>query len=109
MKAIVIVAIFFCSSSLYADPVYESTNDQGVVEFSDKPSVDAEVVDVEPNVVDVETVKSTPSSPRKAEAKEPEQVVEQPEVIETSGSSTYVREHRHRPKPKPRPRPRTAN
>lgn len=54
--------------SVSAEKVYETVNDQGVVEFSDHPSAGSEQVDVKPNVVDTQDVPAnslsttTPSS-----------------------------------------------
>lgn len=56
------VIILMISFTVNAEEVYERTNSQGVVEFSDRPTPDAEVVDVKPNVVEV--VQPEPGEPR---------------------------------------------
>ncbi len=57
----VMISISFTAD---AEEVYESVDKEGVVEFSDKPSSDAQEIDVKPNVVDVAPVESVePSSP----------------------------------------------
>ncbi len=60
------VLILMISFTVNAEKVYERTNSQGVAEFSDQPTPDAEVVDVNPNVVDV--VQPEARAPRPASA-----------------------------------------
>ena len=49
-----------------AQTIYESTDEDGVKEFSDQSSSDAKVIEVDPNVVD------TPETPEFEPSKEPE-------------------------------------
>jgi len=61
-------AIITASFTAGAQEVYKDVDHQGIVEFSDRPSPGAKAVDVKPNVVRVEPVKS--SSPVSAGSEE---------------------------------------
>ncbi len=63
---ILISTTLFASAALNAQTIYESTSEDGVKEFSDQPSSDAKVIEVDPNVVD------TPETPKFEPSKEPE-------------------------------------
>ena len=52
----IFTAIITISFAAGAQEVYESVDQQGVVEFSDQPTAGAKEVDVRPNVVDVAPV-----------------------------------------------------
>jgi len=83
-QVLVFIVMITFSFTANAEQVYESTDDEGVVEFSDKPSSDdAQVIDVEEpntaNSVSSESIKSsTPASATKTKA---EQTPEQLEAI----------------------------
>ena len=84
--AVMITVSFIVS----AEKVYESVDEEGVIEFSDKPSSDAQVIDVEkPNVADTvptEQVKPS-SSASKTSTNEKPASSEQPEIIHVGGDS----------------------
>jgi hypothetical protein len=63
---ILISTTLFASVALNAQTIYESTSEDGVKEFSDQPSSEAKVIEVDPNVVD------TPETPKFEPSKEPE-------------------------------------
>ena len=74
-----------------SEEVYESTTEEGVIQFSDRPSSDAHVIDVEPNVVDVEEPKSTKSE--SSTTKHSEQApIEQSETIHQDVADDYERD-----------------
>ena len=52
-RIMICTAMLAGSFTAGAQPVYESVDQQGVVEFSDEPSTGAKEIDVRPNVVDV--------------------------------------------------------
>jgi hypothetical protein len=110
------VLMLMISFTVNAEKIYERTNSQGVEEFSDRPSPDSEVIEVNPNVVDV--VQPEPGEPRPDSAKpvsrEQGSVRVVGEGAEHEGSSNYYddddrirdrerREHReHRETHQPR-------
>ena len=62
-QIMIFTAIIASSFAAGAQEVYESVDQQGVVEFSDQPGSGAKEIDIRPNVVDVAPVKSVePSS-----------------------------------------------
>jgi hypothetical protein len=61
-KISVFVLMLMISLTVNAEKIYERTNSEGVAEFSDQPSADSEVVDVQPNIVEV--VQPEPGEPR---------------------------------------------
>jgi len=62
-QIMIFTAIIASSFAAGAQEVYESVDQQGVVEFSDQPGSGAKEIDIRPNVVDVAPVKSgEPSS-----------------------------------------------
>jgi hypothetical protein len=62
-QIMILVAMITTSFSAAAQEVYESVDQQGVVEFSDQPGAGAREVDVRPNVVDVAPVPPVETSP----------------------------------------------
>ncbi len=87
------VVMITVSFTVVAEQVYESVDKEGVVEFSDQPNSDAQVIDVEkPNVADSlpeESIKaSTSASVTKTKTKT-EQAPEQLEVIHQGVADDY--------------------
>ena len=62
--------VLFAPAALSAQTVYQNTNEQGVVEFSDQPSEGASTRTVNPNVVDISSTpqSSTSQQPAKQQA-----------------------------------------
>lgn len=78
---ILISAALIVSPASNAQTVYETTNEEGVKEFSDQPSSGATEVEVSPNVVD------TPAMPKFEPSPEP---VKQEPVKATAPTSIEV-------------------
>lgn len=79
---IIVASVLLLYSSLHivsAEEVYKRRDAQGNVEFSDRESPDAELIEVDPNVVDVEEVKPLPPLPERT----PKRTVAQPDDTET--------------------------
>ena len=85
------VVMITASFTADAEKVYESVDEKGVIEFSDKPSADAQVKDVEtPNVADTLPVgHDEPSSPAPATTTKIEQTPEPLEVIHQGTADDY--------------------
>jgi hypothetical protein len=80
---LMVLAMAAVSFTAGAQEVYKSVGENGVIEFSDTPTPEAQVIEVDPNVVDVTPVKSVDRS-REASATAPEVAAEpgpQPEVV----------------------------
>jgi hypothetical protein len=94
----IFTAIITTSFAAGAQEVYESVDQQGVVEFSDQATAGAKEVDVRPNVVDVAPVAPVdPSQPAYAtgEAETPVGGV-QPEVIREGVAGDYYGDDENR-------------
>jgi len=50
------VLILACSLTAAASDVYKRVNEDGVIEFSDRPSPDADKIEVKPNVVETNPI-----------------------------------------------------
>lgn len=90
-QILIFAAMITVSLTADAEKVYESVDEKGVIEFSDKPSADAQVKDVEtPNVADTLPVEhDEPSSSASVTTTKIEQTPEQLEVIHQGTADDY--------------------
>jgi len=60
---LIFVLLLACSLTAAASDVYKRVNEDGVIEFSDRPSPDAQKIEVKPNVVETNPVtRPTPAA-----------------------------------------------
>jgi hypothetical protein len=83
--------ILACSFSAAAEEVYKRVGPDGMIEFSDRPSSDADKIEVNPNVVQTNPVKPrTPSSssPSRSESSERQVRAKEGEEADNARAST---------------------
>jgi hypothetical protein len=111
-NALAILAASIVPFTLNAQTVYESTNEQGVTEFSDQPSDGASAVKVNPNVIEAAPTPEIETYKR-PEKKQAAATAESAPQVETEVQVTPVHTNtnprlRPNPLPTPRPTPRPA-
>lgn len=98
-QILIFTVMITISFTVDAEQVYESVDEKGVIEFSDKPSsADAQIIDVEePNVADILEESVEPSSSASTTTTTTEASPESLEVIHQGTADNYdddVRERR---------------
>lgn len=98
-QILIFTVMITISFTVDAEQVYESVDEKGVIEFSDKPSsADAQIIDVEePNVADILEESDEPSSSASTTTTTTEASPESLEVIHQGTADNYdddVRERR---------------
>ena len=87
-KILLITLIVATSFSVGAVEVFEKKDQQGEVEFSDQPTAGAKEIEVDPNVVKVTPVESTPSAATTSEPRTASDGAED-EVIHSGVADDY--------------------
>jgi hypothetical protein len=87
-KTILAMPLLALSLLANAQEVYKRVQEDGTVEYSDMPFPDSQIIEVDPNVVEVTPEKRPQSSPQRAEVRQEQRA---PEKLEAD-RNVYVRE-----------------
>jgi len=100
----IFLSTLMIANSLAADAevVYKKDDQQGVIEFSDRPSPDAKAVEVKPNVIEVKPVKSIEPPPSAATTGEKEIPDDSVELEEYQTGAVGVGDDKRQPRKRKR-------
>ena len=83
-NSLMVLALTAVSVTAGAQEIYKTVNEDGVVEYSDTPSPQAQEIEVDPNVVETNPVKFVAPAPEAPQAKREESAEPEQKSVEVN-------------------------
>ncbi len=93
-NSLMVLAMATVSFAAIAQEIYKTVNEDGVVEYSDTPSPQAQEIEVHPNVVETNPIKFVAPTPEAPQAKREESAEPDQESVEVNDVDRLEREKR---------------